>query len=795
MNILNNNDEKEYRRRGNPDIGMQIDKAKNKGASSLQITAEQIIRASQAHATDEVQISDVTFDTKEELEDYKSQKRKKFETQTQRQRFNVRSWFKYADWEENLGEYERARNLYKRAIEIEYKNVSIWLKYAEMEIRGKFINHARNVFEQAIKLLPKIDQLWFKYAYMEEMLGNYIGCREIFRNWMTWNPSENAWMAYAKYEERMGEINNARKVLFEFISRNKNLNSYLKVAKYEEKSGNYKSAREIYEAALVDLKDKVNEDFFIQFIKFEIKMKEINRSRVLFKFGLDNIIDNNEKLKLFYTKFEKMYGFTEEIDELVIDKRRKIYEEHIRNNPSDYDYWFEYIKMEEDCLANVYYINEIITAKKKIILEDNSSLNFSNYNRTNGNTHSNDYFLNVINNQIKIIRELYERAIVNIPIIEEKKYWKRYIYFFINYALFEELETNDIKRIKSIYKKILDLIPHKKFTFSKLWILYSQFLIRQKDLKQARLNYGQNIGLNPCEKVFQSYIELELQLNNLDRCRKLYEKQIECFPNSSKAWINYAEFEESLEEHERAKGILECAINQVVDMPETVWKIYINLEIKDGNYNKVRKLYERLLERSKHVKVFCSFSRFEEDIKEYEKSRSIFNKAYEYYKLEGNNNDRAEIVFKWLDFERRLNNNFDNSEGVTKIEKLIPIKVKKRRVVENNVGFVDGVNKTLDLNETNDTINSKNWEEYYDYNFNDDEEKKVLPKSLKLLQNAKAWREKREKELQNKAKNIAENKNGIISNKNTYDKENNDNKYDDALKNNSKDNKEEIELD
>ena len=87
---------------------------------------------------------------------------------------------KYAAWEENLGEYIRARSVYERAIEMEYKNPAIWLKYAEMEMRSKFINHARNVWERACKLLPRVDQFWYKFAYMEEMLGNYLGAREIF---------------------------------------------------------------------------------------------------------------------------------------------------------------------------------------------------------------------------------------------------------------------------------------------------------------------------------------------------------------------------------------------------------------------------------------------------------------------------------------------------------------------------------------------------------------------------------------------------------------------------------------
>lgn len=39
------------------------------------------------------------------------------------------------------------------------------------------------------------------------------------------------------------------------------------------------------------------------------------------------------------------------------------------------------------------------------------------------------------------VREVYERAIANVPPIQEKRHWRRYIYLWINYALYEELEV------------------------------------------------------------------------------------------------------------------------------------------------------------------------------------------------------------------------------------------------------------------------------------------------------------------------------------------------------------------
>jgi crooked neck len=363
---------------------------------------------------------------------------------------------KYATWEENLGEFHRARSVYERAIEMEYKNATIWLKYAEMEMRNKFINHARNVWERACRYLPRVDQFWYKFAYMEEMLGNYLGAREIFEKWMTWKPNDNAWMSYAKFEERMGDINKAREVLYRYIECHNKLQSYQKVAKFEAKHNNKLACRKLYESALADLGDEaLNEDFFISFIKFEVKQKEFERGRVLFKFGLDHIPKEKcQRLYKFYVKFEKMHGTKESIEEVIYSKRRLFYEKEIEKNPMNYDVWFDYTRLEENA-------GDIV--------------------RT---------------------REVYERAIMNIPPIMEKKYWRRYIFLWINYSVFEELIAKNIERTNEIFKKILEIIPHEKFTFSKLFILYAHFLLRNKNLEGARKVFGLAIGKCPREKVY-----------------------------------------------------------------------------------------------------------------------------------------------------------------------------------------------------------------------------------------------------------------------------------------------------
>ncbi len=94
-----------------------------------------------------------------------------------------------------------------------------------------------------------------------------------------------------------------------------------------------------------------------------------------------------------------------------------------------------------------------------------------------------------------------------------------------------------------MYKCCLDLIPHKVFTFAKVWLLYAQFEIRQKDVDLARRALGTALGKCPKAKLFRGYIDLEIQLREFHRCRILYEKYLLFDPENCAAWMKFAELE------------------------------------------------------------------------------------------------------------------------------------------------------------------------------------------------------------------------------------------------------------
>uniref|UniRef100_A0A8C9DI57 Crooked neck-like protein 1 n=1 Tax=Prolemur simus TaxID=1328070 RepID=A0A8C9DI57_PROSS len=660
----------------------KVAKVKNKAPAEVQITAEQLLREAKERELEllppppQQKITD-----EEELNDYKLRKRKTFEDNIRKNRTVISNWIKYAQWEESLKEIQRARSIYERALDVDYRNITLWLKYAEMEMKNRQVNHARNIWDRAITTLPRVNQFWYKYTYMEEMLGNIAGARQVFERWMEWQPEEQAWHSYINFELRYKEVDRARTIYERYILWTRSewchYCNWIKYARFEEKHAYFAHARKVYERAVEFFGDEhMDEHLYVAFAKFEENQKEFERVRVIYKYALDRI-SKQEAQELFknYTIFEKKFGDRRGIEDIIVSKRRFQYEEEVKANPHNYDAWFDYLRLVES------------------------------------------------DAEAETVREVYERAIANVPPIQEKRHWKRYIYLWVNYALYEELEAKDPERTRQVYQASLELIPHKKFTFAKMWILYAQFEIRQKNLSLARRALGTSIGKCPKNKLFKVYIELELQLREFDRCRKLYEKFLEFGPENCTSWIKFAELETILGDIDRARAIYELAISQPrLDMPEVLWKSYIDFEIEQEETERTRNLYRRLLQRTQHVKVWISFAQFElSSGKEgsLAKCRQIYEEANKTMRNCEEKEERLMLLESWRSFEEE----FGTVSDKERVDKLMPEKVKKRRKVQADDGSDAG------------------WEEYFDYIFPEDAANQP---NLKLLAMAKLWKKQQQ---------------------------------------------------
>lgn len=70
--------------------------------------------------------------------------------------------------------------------------------------------------------------------------------------------------------------------------------------------------------------------------------------------------------------------------------------------------------------------------------------------------------------------------------------------------------------------------------------------------------------------------------------------------------------EAQLQDFSRTRAIFELGVSQPqLAMPEVLWKAYVDFEISEGERERARDLYERLIQLSGHVKVWIAYALFE----------------------------------------------------------------------------------------------------------------------------------------------------------------------------------------
>ena len=212
----------------------------------------------------------------------------------------------------------------------------------------------------------------------------------------------------------------------------------------------------------------------------------------------------------------------------------------------------------------------------------------------------------------------------------------------------------------------------------------------------------------------------------MPRCRELYQRYLQWAPQNCSAWSSFAELETSLGELERTRAIFNLAINQTeLDMPETLWKAYIDFEIEtcesdpDVGPERVRDLYRQLLDRTSHPKVWISFAQFEAaGTGGAEGAAAVYSEADDHFREMGQKDERVLVLDAWKEMEDAT----ADPDRVALVVGRMPKRLKKKRPVVGDDGEELG------------------WEEYMDYIFPEEEAKAP---SLKILEMAHKWKKQK----------------------------------------------------
>lgn len=676
-----------------------------KGVEVDQISAERILeevykRRKVVKPSTKVDVLDL-----EELRELQGRKRTEFEGYLKRNRLDIGQWIRYAQFEVEQHDIRRARSVFERALLVDSSHIPLWIRYIDTEIKLKNINHARNLLNRAVGLLPRVDKLWYKYLVIEESLGNVEIVRTLFTKWTSLEPSPNAWDSFINFEMREKNWTNVREVFAMYVLVHPQADTWLRWVSFEVVHGDPESIRKVYSLALdtiVSMSEKVaikDEDLaalVVSFANWEATQQEYQRCKQLYVISVQRW-PNNELLKKGLLEFDKRFGDSESIEHSVIQRRRRRYEEDLQQTPNDYDTRWLYLD-----LIQTNFKSEMLDC-----LEESVS-----------NTQPRD--------------------------ATKTSAWKRYIYLWVRYLVYVELEVQNIDLCRRLYQRLIDLIPHRKFTFSKVWFMYSQFELRNGELTSTRKIMGNALGICPKPKTFKLYINMEIKLKEFDRVRKLYEKFIEYDPSNMNSWIAYAELEVNLGDYERAIGIYELSLMPDIaplshDSRMTLMQKYIDYVTDEEEFGKARELYERYLQISEYaVEVWVKYALYESDTPTIEqvqilreeardnddeeeeveftttdvnrkRSRQIFERALDYFKNHDEKENRAVVLEAFKSYEEI----YGTPESQAEVQRRLPSIIKNTDLEENGDNYV----------------------------FPDDEETNTVPNISKLQALAKKWEE------------------------------------------------------
>ncbi|KAL9691651.1 hypothetical protein QQ045_012076 [Rhodiola kirilowii] len=432
-----------------------------------------------------------------------------------------------------------------------------------------------------------------------------------------------------------------------------NISVWIKYAQWEESHKDFARARSVWERALEEV-DYRNHTLWLKYAEMEMKNKFINHARNVWDRAV-SLLPRVDQLWYKYIHMEEMLG--------NVAGARQVFERWMGWMP-DQQGWLSYIKFElryNEIERARCIFERFVQCHPKLIT---AWIRYAKFESKNG--------------EIPRARNCYERAVEKLADDDDEEAEQ----LFVAFSEFEE-RCKETERTRCIYKFALDRIPKGRAEdlYRKFVAFEKQYGDKQgiEDAIVGKRRFQDAIGKAPKDKLFKKYIEIELQLGNIDGCRKLYEKYLEWSPENCYAWCKYAELERSLDETERARAIFELAIARPsLDMPEVLWKAYIDFEISECNFDRTRELYERLLDRTKHLKEELDLPKDDPTI---QCARRVFEKAINYYRTCAPElkEERAMLLEEWKKMESRFGD-------VSLVQSKMPKKLKKRRQIENEDG-------------------------------------------------------------------------------------------------------------
>uniref|UniRef100_A0A0K0E011 Pre-mRNA-splicing factor SYF1 n=1 Tax=Strongyloides stercoralis TaxID=6248 RepID=A0A0K0E011_STRER len=252
----------------------------------------------------------------------------------ERVHLSLKIWSCYADLEEVYGTIESTKKVYNEIIDLKIATPQIIINFASFLEENNFFEESFRVYEKGVELFkwPNVYDVW--KTYLHKFYSRYQGkkierMRDLF-NQCVENISpkyaKGIFVLYAKFEEKYGSDKRMEDVFERAVKvvEKEDMRSMFNIYINKVQRSSYTKVREIYEKAIAVLPENDCRIMCLDFIKYELKLSEIDRARAIYLYCAE--FTDPQLHKHFYEEwqqFEVNHG-NRDTATLMIRKKREI---------------------------------------------------------------------------------------------------------------------------------------------------------------------------------------------------------------------------------------------------------------------------------------------------------------------------------------------------------------------------------------------------------------------------------------------------------------------------------------
>jgi len=243
----------------------------------------------------------------------------------------------------NKGNVSLARDLFKKAVDVDPKFNGAWNAWAAMEVELRNYNIASDLLHKAMECSPSHDAVALhSFGVLQGKMGSLGSSREAFQKALAADPSHTiSYQAWALVEERLNPdgLTEARRLFKEGTAHalSDSCEIWQSWALFEERQGRIGEARQIFETGL-ELAPN-NQSLLQSYAIFLSKCKDHEKARRLFEAGVNVCPRDAAPCYTAWAQSEYQGGNPSEA--------RRLFQEALRVNPSHAPAWKAWSSMEE----------------------------------------------------------------------------------------------------------------------------------------------------------------------------------------------------------------------------------------------------------------------------------------------------------------------------------------------------------------------------------------------------------------------------------------------------------------